>query len=38
MDKNGKLVNAYASAVKPNDKALVDDIKKALQLLPMEAS
>tara|TARA_R110002167_G_scaffold304906_2_gene509114 strand:- start:1233 stop:1436 length:204 start_codon:yes stop_codon:yes gene_type:complete len=32
MDKNGNIVNAYASAVKLTDKALVDDIEKALQL------
>ncbi|GAC17827.1 hypothetical protein [Paraglaciecola arctica] len=32
IDKNGNIVNAYASAVKPTDKALVDDIEKALQL------
>jgi len=32
MDKNGNVVNAYASAVKPTDKVLVDDIEKALQL------
>jgi glutathione peroxidase len=32
MDKNGNIVNAYASAVKPTDKTLVDDIEKALQL------
>jgi glutathione peroxidase len=32
MDKNGNIVNAYSSAVKPRDKALVEDIEKALQL------
>ena len=32
MDKNGNIVNAYDSAVKPTDKALVDDIEMALQL------
>jgi glutathione peroxidase len=32
MDKNGKVVNAYASAIKPTNKALVDDIEQALQL------
>jgi glutathione peroxidase len=32
MDKNGNVINAYASSVKPSDKALVDDIEKALQL------
>ena len=32
MDKNGNIVNAYASAVKPTDKALIKDIEKALQL------
>ncbi|AGH46038.1 glutathione peroxidase [Paraglaciecola psychrophila] len=32
MDKNGNVVNAYASAVKPTDEALVGDIEKALQL------
>ena len=32
MDKNGNIVNAYASAVKPTDEALMNDIEKALQL------
>ena len=32
MDKNGNVVNAYASAIKPTDKVLVDDIEQALQL------
>jgi len=32
MDKNGNIVNTYASAVKPTDKALVEDIENALQL------
>jgi len=32
MDKNGNVVNAYASAIKPTDKSLVDDIEQALQL------
>lgn len=32
MDKNGNVVNAYASAVKPTDNAIVNDIEKALQL------
>jgi glutathione peroxidase len=32
MDKNGKVVNAYNSSVKPSDIALVTDIEKALQL------
>lgn len=32
MDKNGNVVNAYVSAVKPTDKALVNDIEQALQL------
>ena len=32
MDKNGNVVNAYASAVKPTDKTLVGDIERALQL------
>jgi glutathione peroxidase len=32
MDKNGNVVNAYASAVKPTDKVLINDIEKALQL------
>jgi glutathione peroxidase len=32
MDKNGNVVNAYASKIEPTDKVLVDDIEKALQL------
>ena len=32
MDKNGNVVNAYASSVRPSDVALVSDIEKALQL------
>ena len=32
MDKNGNVINAYASSVKPSDIALVGDIEKALQL------
>jgi glutathione peroxidase len=32
MDKNGNVVNAYASSVKPSNLALVGDIEKALQL------
>jgi glutathione peroxidase len=32
MDKNGNVVNTYASAVKPTDKTLVNDIEQALQL------
>ena len=32
MDKNGNVVNAYASSVAPSDKALVGDIEKALLL------
>ena len=32
MDKNGNVVNAYASSVKPTDKKLVGDIEKALLL------
>jgi glutathione peroxidase len=32
MDKNGNVVNAYASAVKPTDATLVKDIEMALQL------
>jgi glutathione peroxidase len=32
MDKNGNVVKAYASAVKPTNKGLINDIEKALQL------
>ena len=32
MDKDGNVVNAYASSVKPTDKKLVGDIEKALLL------
>jgi glutathione peroxidase len=32
MDKNGNVVNAYASSVTPLDKSLVGDIEKALLL------
>jgi len=32
MDKNGTVVNAYASSVKPSDVALAGDIEEALQL------
>jgi glutathione peroxidase len=32
MDKNGNVVDAYASAVKPTDATLVKDIEIALQL------
>jgi glutathione peroxidase len=32
IDKNGKVFNTYASAVKPLDEALVKDIEQALQL------
>lgn len=32
MDKNGNVINAYASSVKPSNLALVGDIEKALQL------
>jgi glutathione peroxidase len=32
MDKNGNVVNAYASAIKPTDAILVKDIEMALQL------
>lgn len=32
MDKNGNVVNAYASAVKPTDETLISDIEKALLL------
>lgn len=32
MDKNGKIINAYASSVKPNDDVLIRDIKSAIQL------
>jgi len=32
MDKNGNVVNAYASSVKPTDLALVADIEEALHL------
>lgn len=32
IDKNGEVINTYASAVKPLDKGLLADIEKALQL------
>lgn len=32
MDKNGKVVNVYASKVKPSDKALISDIEASLAL------
>ena len=32
VDKNGNVINAYASDVEPTDEALIDDIEKALQL------